>query len=168
MHLLAVYQQCFSIGSRNELIERWIVETIMIRRTKIYVSASDWEQRTSYSRRRYTKFVLGPFSVLKRCMYGRQVHEYVLEYITSFWEVYRDMPKVFSAHFSEAHESTGEVIANMDRDLGNLNFLGAVKNFILIHYQLQKIRSIGFRCAWIKFFCSGPCMYIQELSLFKL
>ncbi|XP_075241866.1 uncharacterized protein LOC142336815 isoform X2 [Convolutriloba macropyga] len=59
----------------------------------------------------------GPYSIFKRCMYGRQIHEYTLDYLFSFWQSYPDLPKLFMINFSDAHESTAEQVSEMDENL---------------------------------------------------
>ena len=68
--------------------------------------------------------ISGPYSIFKRCMYGRNVHNYALDYVTYFWEAYPDMPKLVELFLSEAHESTSEHVKYVDDDLAKflLNF----------------------------------------------
>ncbi|XP_075262331.1 uncharacterized protein LOC142353975 [Convolutriloba macropyga] len=62
-------------------------------------------------------FMKGGFSMLKRCLYGRPVHEYMMDYAQSFWNVYPHVPKLFMAYISDAHEWTGELVQYMDEAL---------------------------------------------------
>lgn len=59
----------------------------------------------------------GPFSILRRCLYGKDTYEYVLEYAEQFWTAYKDQPKFFRMGFIDAHESTGEVVKYLDEPL---------------------------------------------------
>ena len=61
----------------------------------------------------YTPF-LGAYSVRRRCLHGRDTHEYQLEYAYKFWDTHRDMPKVIRMDFLEAHEGSMEVIKYLD------------------------------------------------------
>ena len=61
----------------------------------------------------------GPFSILKRCLYGKDTYEYVFEYAEQFWTAYKDQPKFFRMGFIDAHESTGEVVKYLDEPLTN-------------------------------------------------
>jgi phosphoglycerol transferase MdoB-like AlkP superfamily enzyme len=61
----------------------------------------------------------GPYSPRRRCLYGRDVFEYVFEYSKKFLETYKNEKKIFKMGFNDAHESTGEVIRYMDESLKN-------------------------------------------------
>ena len=61
----------------------------------------------------------GPFSILRRCLYGKDTYEYVFEYAEQFWTAYKDQPKFFRMGFIDAHESTGEVVKYLDEPLTN-------------------------------------------------
>ena len=56
----------------------------------------------------------GPYSIKRKCLYGKDAGEYVLEYGKSFLEAYKDVPKFLRLAFNDAHESTIEVIKYMD------------------------------------------------------
>jgi hypothetical protein len=66
----------------------------------------------------YTPF-LGAYSVRRRCLHGKDVHDYQLEYGYKFWETYKDMPKVLRMDFIDAHEGSMEVIKYLDDKLEN-------------------------------------------------
>lgn len=78
----------------------------------------------------------GPFSSRPRCMRGRHVHERSMDWAKSFWRAYSssssasapaawssafsagfDAPKWLTMTFLEGHESTGEVLATLDKDM---------------------------------------------------
>jgi len=61
----------------------------------------------------YTPYV-GPYSVLKRCLYGRNTFEYTIEYGRQFWKKYFDQKRYLLLAFQDAHEGTGEVIKYLD------------------------------------------------------
>jgi hypothetical protein len=61
----------------------------------------------------------GPYSPRRRCLYGKDVYEYVFEYSTKFLETYKNEKKILRMGFNDAHESTGEVIRYMDEPLKN-------------------------------------------------
>jgi hypothetical protein len=64
----------------------------------------------------YTPF-LGPYSIRRRCLHGKDTHDYNLEYAKQFWETYQDMPKVFRMSFMDSHEGTGNVVKYLDSKL---------------------------------------------------
>ena len=59
----------------------------------------------------------GGFSAIRRCLYGRDTYEYVLEYGQKFWETYRDNKKFLRLGFIDAHERTQEVVKYLDEPL---------------------------------------------------
>lgn len=59
----------------------------------------------------------GAFSIMRRCLYGKDTYEYVMEYADQFWSTYLDQPKVFRMGFIDAHEATGEVVGYLDKPL---------------------------------------------------
>lgn len=61
----------------------------------------------------------GAFSIMRRCLYGKDTYEYVMEYANQFWSTYLDQPKVFRMGFIDAHEPTGEVVKYLDKPLAN-------------------------------------------------
>jgi len=61
----------------------------------------------------------GPYSSLRRCLYGKDVFEHVYEYGNQFWRTYKDEKKILYLDFLVAHEGTGEVIKYMDDALYN-------------------------------------------------
>ena len=78
----------------------------------------------------------GVYSLLRRCFYGKEVHDYIIEYGTKFWEAYPDNKKFLRLGFNDGHESTFEVLQYLDEPL--YNFLetfyqkGYLKNTALI------------------------------------
>ena len=53
-------------------------------------------------------------SLVKRCLFGKDLTEYSLEYLKSFWEAYISQPKMFLFQSIEGHEPTGELIGHYD------------------------------------------------------
>ena len=78
----------------------------------------------------------GVYSLLRRCFYGKEVHDYIFEYGTKFWEAYPDNKKFLRMAFNDGHESTFEVLQYLDEPLYNfLNTFyqkGYLKNTALI------------------------------------
>ena len=72
-----------------------------------------------YNRDNPYPLLQGGFSVLRRCLYGRDSFEYVLEYGQKFWEAYKDNKKFLRLGFIDAHERTQEVIKYLDEPLFN-------------------------------------------------
>ena len=64
----------------------------------------------------YTPY-MGPYSVKRRCLYGKDTSKYVLEYGEMFWETYLGERKFLRLAFQDAHEGTGEVVKYLDENL---------------------------------------------------
>ena len=62
---------------------------------------------------RFTPY-MGPYSIRRRCLYGRDTFEYVLEYGEKFWGAYLDNHKFLRLSFQDAHEGTLEVVKYLD------------------------------------------------------
>jgi hypothetical protein len=91
--------------------------------TSIYFDKYDheniamWCDPNYYDRRNPYPINKGEFSVIRRCLYGKEVHEYVFEYAKDFWEKYKINRKFSRLSFIEGHEITGEVIKYLDEPL---------------------------------------------------
>ncbi|EFN55879.1 hypothetical protein CHLNCDRAFT_145486 [Chlorella variabilis] len=60
----------------------------------------------------------GAFSILRRCLRGRHVHQYNFDYSRAFMEAYQGVaPWLLISSFHEGHEGTGEVLGTVDADL---------------------------------------------------
>ena len=70
-----------------------------------------------YNRDNPYPFLQGGFSIIRRCLYGRDSFEYVLEYGTKFWEAYEDNKKFLRLAFIDAHERSEEVVKYLDEPL---------------------------------------------------
>ena len=81
----------------------------------------------------------GAYSVVRKCMYGKDAGEYQIEYVKQFFDTYQDQPKFFRLAFLDAHEGTGEVIKFMDEPIvGLLNYLkdkGHLGDSTLLKFQ---------------------------------
>jgi hypothetical protein len=65
-------------------------------------------------------YLNGPYGIRKQCLYSKNTHEYVFEYIKQFWNAYIDQPKLFRFGSMEGHEQSGEVIRYIDDNLISL------------------------------------------------
>lgn len=61
---------------------------------------------------------LGPYSIKRRCLYGKDTFDHVLDYGEEFWKTYKDQRKFLRVAFQDAHEGTGEVVSYLDKRLG--------------------------------------------------
>ena len=62
---------------------------------------------------RFTPY-MGPYSIRRRCLYGRDTFEYIIEYGEKFWETYINEHKFLRLSFQDAHEGTLEVVKYLD------------------------------------------------------
>jgi len=58
----------------------------------------------------------GPYSIRKKCLYGRSTAEWAVDYSKQFFEAYKDYPKLYRIDIIDQHEGTGEVV-KYDDDL---------------------------------------------------
>ncbi|CAD8105993.1 unnamed protein product [Paramecium sonneborni] len=66
----------------------------------------------------------GPYSVVKKCLYGKEINQYVFDYGRDFLQTYHDVPKYLELYFLDGHEGTGDAINHFDDPLFNfLNWL---------------------------------------------
>ena len=62
---------------------------------------------------RFTPY-MGPYSIRRRCLYGRDTFEYILEYGEKFWAAYSKEHKFLRLSFQDAHEGTLKVVKYLD------------------------------------------------------
>jgi hypothetical protein len=63
--------------------------------------------------------IKGINSAVKRCLYGKNTYEYVLEYGTKFWNAYPDNNKFLLLGLFDGSERSGEVVKYMDYSLSD-------------------------------------------------
>ena len=56
-------------------------------------------------------------SLIKKCLFGKDLNEYAFKYLKSFWETYIDQNKMFLYQSLDGHEPTGQVIGYLDKIL---------------------------------------------------
>ena len=59
-------------------------------------------------------------SVYERCLYGKPVSEYMINYAMEFWDKYSDNKKFFKMTFNYGNEPTGYVLNYLDEPLFNM------------------------------------------------
>ena len=75
----------------------------------------------------YGRLLVSRLSCLvKKCLFGKDLSQYALEYLESFWKTYINEYKLFLFQSLEAHEPTGELIGYFDEIFYNFlkNFYG--------------------------------------------
>jgi arylsulfatase A-like enzyme len=95
------------------------------------------------------KLFSGKNSILRRCLYGQGVHQWQMNYATSFWEAYPDVRKLMRTHFSEAHESLGELVQYIDDDmvefLDNFHKKGYLDDTVLLFMSDHGAHPVTFK-----------------------
>ena len=61
----------------------------------------------------------GPYSILRKCLYGQDTFKYMLEYGKKFWDTYPENKKFLRMMFQDGHEPTGQVVKYLDEYLYN-------------------------------------------------
>ncbi len=61
----------------------------------------------------------GIFGPLKRCLYGKEIQEYMFDYATQFWKAYLPEQKYLKIDFDNGHEVTVEEAKYLDEPLYN-------------------------------------------------
>ena len=62
---------------------------------------------------RFTPY-MGPYSIRRRYLYGRDTFEYIIEYGEKFWAAYSKEHKFLRLSFQDSHEGTLEVVKYLD------------------------------------------------------
>jgi hypothetical protein len=83
-------------------------------------------------------YMTGSAAMLRRCLYGRDVHQYVLEYGEKFWNTYSEEPKFLELDLMDGHEPSAEVLKFLDdpleKFLSRLEEQGSLKDTTIIFY----------------------------------
>ena len=66
---------------------------------------------------KFFNLLTGFNSIFRRCLYGKPVAEYPIEYIKSFMRKYKNNKKYTNIDFNYGHEKTAEVINYLDEPL---------------------------------------------------
>ena len=86
-------------------------------------------------------------SPYERCLYGKPVSEYMINYATEFWEKYSDNKKYFRMTFNYGNEPTGNVLTYLDQPLYDMinNFYnsGKLKNTAVFFVSEQGNKNNG-------------------------
>ena len=78
-------------------------------------------------------------SLMRKCLFGKDINEYSIEYLKAFWTTYINQYKLFLFQSLEGHEPTGELIGYFDEILYNfLNLFhnkGYLKDTVIIIFS---------------------------------
>eukprot|EP00347_Sterkiella_histriomuscorum_P004377 403360691 len=101
----------------------------------------------------------GPFSIVRRCLYGKDTFEHVMEFGRQFQKTYKNEKKVIWLDFIDFHEGTGEVVNYLDGPLSK--FLKEVQNE---DTTIMLMSDHGFHMGGLKIATAGY-QYTTELML---
>ena len=66
----------------------------------------------------YDRFLTSRLSsVVRKCLFGKELNQYALEYLQSFWTTYIEQNKMFLFQTVDGHEPTGELIGYFDEHI---------------------------------------------------
>ena len=60
---------------------------------------------------------IGPFSMFRKCLYGKDTFQYVLDFGNDFMSTYKDEKKVLFLNFIDNHEGSAATIKFLDGPL---------------------------------------------------
>ena len=88
----------------------------------------------------YDRFLVSRLnSLIKKCLFGKDLNQYGLEYLEIFWRNYLDQHKLFLFQTEEGHEPTGELIGHFDEILfdflNNFYKKGYFKDTVLLIFS---------------------------------
>ena len=92
----------------------------------------------------YLKYENNPY---EKCLYGKPVSEYMINYTLEFWDKYSDNNKYFSMTFNYGNEPTGNLLTYLDEPLfnmlNNLYHNGKLKNTAIFIVSEQGNKNNG-------------------------
>ena len=87
------------------------------------------------------------FNVYERCLYGKPISDYMINYALQFWEKYSEDKKYFRMIFNYGNEPTGNVIKYLDEPLYNMLWGlyngGKLKNTVIFIVSEQGNKNNG-------------------------
>ena len=108
---------------KNTLLEEYDHENIAMFCDPFYFDDSKDKNPDS-------KYVKGINSSIKRCLYGKNSFEYVLEYGYQFWSKYKNNKRFLRLGFFDGNEKTGEVIKYLDSYLHDFLYKLYKENYL--------------------------------------
>ena len=87
------------------------------------------------------------FSLYEKCLYGKPISEYMINYALQFWDKYGENKKYFRMIFNYGNEPTGNVIKYLDEPLYNMIWglynEGKLKNTAVLFLSEQGNKNSG-------------------------
>ena len=87
------------------------------------------------------------FSLYEKCLYGKPISEYMINYALQFWDKYGENKKYFRMAFNYGNEPTGNVIKYLDEPLYNMIWglynEGKLKNTAVLFLSEQGNKNSG-------------------------
>ena len=104
-------------------------------------------------------------SLIKKCMFGKQIFEYALEYLETFLKAYFDNNKMFLFESGEGHEPTGQIIGYIDDFFYKFLYKLYSKHFfsnttiIIFSDHGNHLNGIGYYFKLKDFFMKELCLF---------
>lgn len=87
------------------------------------------------------------FSLYEKCLYGKPISDYMINYALQFWDKYAENKKYFRMIFNYGNEPTGNVIKYLDEPLNNMLWglynEGKLKNTAVLFLSEQGNKNSG-------------------------
>ena len=88
----------------------------------------------------YDRFLVSRLnSLIKKCLFGKDLNQYGLKYLEIFWRNYINHYKLFLFQTEDGHEPTGELIGHFDKILSdflnNFYIKGYLKDTVLLIFS---------------------------------
>ena len=110
----------YIIGRVNTLCEK---ESVFNKKKPSQLLYAFWDHEglsLSCIKSFYKGFLVGRLHpVLRKCLFGKDMFQYALEYLESFWTTYFNQHKLFLFQSIEGHEPTGQLIGYYDEIVYN-------------------------------------------------
>ena len=100
----------------------------------------------------------GENSIFRKCLYGKDSHEHIFEYMKQFLEAYKDQRKYMRLCFTDSHEASGQVVKYLDEPL--YNFL----NLIFDKYSDNKTAIIFLSDHGLRLPGPGKVLFLEEFE----
>jgi len=103
----------------------------------------------------------GPWSLIKRCLYGKNSIYYIIEYANKFLKTYKNYPKFLKMNFLEAHEPTEEVIKYLDEPISYF-LINYFNNYLTKKTMILFMSDHGENMPNIHLYFKSQDQYIEE------
>lgn len=108
----------YIIGRVNTICEK---ETVFYKKKPSKFKPAIWDHEgisLGCIKSLYSRFLIGRLtSLIRKCLFGKDINQYALKYLQTFWNTYSKQNKLFLFQTLDGHEPTGELIGYFDKTL---------------------------------------------------